>query len=214
MQLRQDTNPSQIYKTFQAIEPDAHRAVIRFFERREDEILNLEFHEFFELLIAYGDALFKIGDYTTFIKVSNSIIEQSIYHNIQYHKDIDIYQHTLYQKAAAYYQIHHYKKAEHILVELVKINPKNKLVKRFLRKVMSQEKVPFVRKARAISVLLYLVAILIILVDILLGNSFLNAYAQNIRYLWMAFIVLGIVLLLFVEGIQCLKIYRKVNQIR
>ena len=51
------TYHSPIYRGFKSIETDDRRAVVRFFEKHEKAIIQLEFNEYFELLIAYTDCL-------------------------------------------------------------------------------------------------------------------------------------------------------------
>ena len=81
------TYHSKVYRDFKEIREDSFRTVIVFYERYLPDISSLEFPEQFELLVDYADALFESGAYQKHLIASREIIRNSIYNNIQYHKE-------------------------------------------------------------------------------------------------------------------------------
>jgi hypothetical protein len=62
---------SQLYRNFRAIEPTEYRRVVRFFEKYEKNILQLDFDEYFDTVFVYNNALFEIGEYRKHILMSD-----------------------------------------------------------------------------------------------------------------------------------------------
>jgi len=172
---------SQIYQEFKDIERSEFRSIVRFFESHTSEIAQLEFDEYFELLLTYADALFEIGTYHSYLSVADQAIGITIEHNIKYYHGEDIFFNLLFKKAAAHYNLLEYEKSEHILRELVKMNPDNEMTVRFLKKSIRQNKPGFLKSTRATSVFLFLLTAGIIAVELCLVRPFFAEYIPIIE---------------------------------
>ena len=172
---------SRVYQEFKGIEQSEFRSIVRFFESRTDEIIHLEFNEYFELLLAYAEALFEIGTYHSFLTVADQAIAITIEQNIKYYHGEDVFFNILFKKAAAHYNLMEYGKAKHILKELVKMDCGNELTIRFLKKCSRQEKPSYLKSTRAISVFLFLLTAGIIAVELFLVRPFFASYIDLIE---------------------------------
>jgi len=181
MSTFKSTYYSKIYRDFKALDERAFRDMVRFYEEREDDIKQLEFGEFFELLIAYVDALFEIGSYRKYLLLVDYAIECSITYNIQYVAHRDIYYHLLFRKAASLYNTLAYDKADYILRELIRMNPEKVEVSQFLKKCLRKTKPALVRHSRAASILLFLLAALVICVEVLFVRPFMGEWTASIE---------------------------------
>lgn len=182
MSTFKSTYYSKIYRDFKALDERAFRDMVRFYEEREDDIKQLEFGEFFELLIAYVNALFEIGSYRKYLLLVDYAIEYSITYNIQYFAHRDIYYHLLFRKAASLYNTLAYDKADYILRELIRINPEKVEVSQFLKKCLRKTKPAIVRHSRAASILLFLLAALVICVEVLFVRPFMGEWTASIEF--------------------------------
>ena len=113
---------SKIYNNFKEIDKYAHKEIVKFYATHEVDIQRLKFHEYFDLQIAYIDALFEIGAYNHLLRICDETIEMVIQNNITYHHGDDVYRKLLLRKAATHYNLLEYLKAEFILKELIKID--------------------------------------------------------------------------------------------
>ena len=204
------TYHSPIYRGFKSIETDDRRAVVRFFEKHEKAIIQLEFNEYFELLIAYTDSLFEVGAFAKHILMSDVVIEASIEQNIQFFHGQDVYYNGLFKKAASFYNLYEYDKAEHILRELIKMNPYNSETINFLKKCRHDRKSSFVKNMRAAAMVLFLITPLIIAFEVLFVTHFYPYWVEYVRTLWMVVFIVGWVC--YLSG-DLIHKYRETTQI-
>lgn len=211
MSFQSQTYSSQIYKHFRAIDRSEYRRVVRFYERNEKSISMLEFDEYFELLVAYTQALFEIGDYKKHLSFADLVIETSILQNITHINGTEIYCSTLFQKAASHYNLREFSKAKHILGELLKINPYDSLTMRFLNKVLRDDLPKYVRHSRAISVFLFLMSALLVCIEVLIINPFYTMYSPIVELTRNSIFCLGVVVLIGGELIHRWRVQLNVN---
>jgi tetratricopeptide (TPR) repeat protein len=211
MSYFQSTYHSRVYKDFKEIESDAHREIIRFFEKHQKMIDRLDFEEYFELLVAYVEALFEIGIYQKHIVLVDEVIENTINLNIQRYKGEDIYYLMLFKKAASHFNLHQYEKAEHILRELVKMNPDDKEVLSFLKRCLRRRGSQLLSVARASSIFLFLLTACIICVEVLFVRPFYEMYASRIEALRIGTFVVGVFALIAGDFLHRVIIEAKVN---
>ena len=203
---------SQVYREFKEIEAREYRTIVRFFEEFEQDIYHLRFEEYFELLLAYVDALFEIGAYANHLKTVDQLIEISINHNITFYKGEDIFFELVFKKAAAHYNLHQYDKAEQILRELIKIDPENKLAIRFLIKCVHHDQPKFLKQTRGTSVLIFLITAATISVELVFIRSLYSSYGSVIELLRNVLFILGWVVLLLGEGVHLFKVRKLVTR--
>jgi hypothetical protein len=135
--------------------------------------------EFFELLAAYTTALFETGQYSKFLLRADELIELSMEYNLHEYKGRDVFLNTLYQKGYALYYRMEYKASEHVLTELVKINPSEDSYRKLLRRCLSARIPTYVQQSRAVAILLIFLSAGVTAVELLVFRSF---YPQ-----WVAF---------------------------
>ncbi len=212
MSYFQSTYHSRVYRDFKDIESNAHRQIIRFFEQHEKRINGLEFEEYFELLIAYVNALFEIGSYQKHLQVVDMVIENSIEMNIQTFEGEDVYYIMLFKKAASHFNLYQHNEAEHILKELIKINPQDKEVINFLKRSRRRRGSRLLSWARASSILLFLLTAVIICFEVLLVRPFYEMYAPKVETSRIITFLLGLLILILGDFLHRVIIEIKVNQ--
>ena len=207
------TYPYQIYQEFKALEERDYRAIVAFYEEHVETLQQLEFRELFEVLTIYANALFEIGEYEKHIEQAGSVIRLSIMHNVKYHRGKDIYQHSLFRKAASHYNVMQYDSANHILTELIKMHPRQEKHQQFLRKSMVKNLPGYVKNARAGSVLLFLAAAIVILGELLTIRPAQSQWLGTVVMARNSLFIGGILLLTCSELFHRRHIYRAVKDI-
>jgi len=148
------------------------------------------------LLISYLTALHTIGAYSKYVEFVDIAIETSILQNIKYYKGEDIYQQLLFNKATAYYHMLEFKKSDHILKELIKLNPNKesfiKACKRCKRKIRPE----YVHTTRASSIFLFMMSAVIIAIEVIVVEPFYNNYVGIVEAVRVGIFLVGIVMLL------------------
>lgn len=153
---------SKTFNDFKEIDIHAYQLIVDFYSKHVEDIQRLKFHEYFELHLAYIQALQETGLYQDLLKVCDETIEAVIQNNIRYYQGEDIYRKLLLQKSAAHYNLLEYHKAEFILKELIKINPRDGHAIRFFRKSQIHRPPSFVQNTRNVSLLLFLFTAMVI----------------------------------------------------
>ena len=92
---------SPLYRQLRSVAPDDYQRIIREYEEREREIGHLHTGEYFELTVAYVDALFQTGAYRRHQLVVDHVLHYCIEHNFRTlpDDDRDIFHHMLLRKA-------------------------------------------------------------------------------------------------------------------
>ena len=153
---------SNTYNDFKEIDIHAYQLIVDFYAMHEKDIQRLKFHEYFELHLAYIEALLETGLYQNLLKTCDETIEAVIQNNIQYYQGEDIYRKLLLQKSAAHYNLLEYHNAEFILKELIKINPKDGHAIRSFRKSQLHRPPDYVQNTRNLGLLLFLFTAMVI----------------------------------------------------
>ncbi len=202
---------SKVYQEFKEIGLHEYRSIVQFYEDSENDIKRLDFDEYFELFLAYGDALFEMGAYQNHLEVADQAIETTIEHNIKFYQGQDVYFELLFKKAASHYNLLEYKKAEHILRELVKMDTTNQVTIRFLKKCVRQNKPTFLKKTRAASVLSFLIAALIIGIELIVIRPLFEDYANSVEMVRNIIFAFGWFILLSGDLFHRFRVNKKVN---
>lgn len=195
MQKLSSTYYSKIYKEFKEISSNEHLSIVRFYESYESDIPQLNFTEYFELLITYCNSLFEIGAYQSHVRVVDIAIQSSILNNIKFYNGQDIYTDLLFKKAASCYNLMEYDQAEHILRELVKITPYNELVHRFLKKCLQKKQPDYLKNTRGLSILLLLVTALVVAIELLFVRTLMTDYVSIFETIRNSTFVLSLILI-------------------
>ena len=205
------TYHSKIYRDFRGIGDSEYRAVIRFYEEKETDIKHLEFEEYFELLVAYTNALFEIGSYQKHLLMVDHVIESSIQQNIKTYKGEDIFYNMLFKKAASLFNNLDYNKADYILRELIKINPEDNYTAMFLKKCLRKKHPAFVRNSRAAGIFLFLLTALIICIEVLFVRPFYGMHANLIETSRLTIFFMGFAMLIGGEFYHRWLVEKEVN---
>lgn len=206
----QSTYHSKIYRDFKEIDAANYRRIIRFYEEKEDEARRLDFEEYFELLVAYVNALFEVGAYQKHLLMVDVAIEMAIAQNIEWYKGEDIFQKMLFRKAASLYNLMEYGKAEYILRELVRIDPYSEDAILFLRKCLRKKEPAFLNRAKAFSIFLFLVSAFVISIEVLLIRPFYKAQIEGVEASRNVVFLLGCTVLLGGLLLHRWRVYRRV----
>lgn len=193
------TYHSRLYRDFKAIEPNAYRDIIRFYEEWEAKILELEFEECFDMMVAYANALFEIGNYRGYLLMVDPVIESSIQHNIATYQGEDIYRSLLFRKAAALFHCRETDGAEYILQELIHIDPYDSDCILFIKKCYRTRQNAIKRNSRAICVFMLLAAALLAGVEVLLIRPFFQNLTPDVEHTRYFLMIAGLLVLAFGE---------------
>ena len=191
MPYLQPTYHSKLYRDFRSIDAAAWRDIIHFFERRETDIRALDFDEYFELLYTYVNALFEVGAYQKHLVMVDEIIETAISHNIHTYKQEDIFKKSLFRKAASLYNTSDYHHAEHILRELVRMDPDYRDAVLFLKKCLRSVHFRSLQVFRAAGIFLFLTAAVVISVEVLFVRPFYAVHAGWVEVLRIVLFLAG-----------------------
>jgi tetratricopeptide (TPR) repeat protein len=161
--------------------------------------------------LAYIEALLETGLYQNLLKVCDETIEAVIQNNIQFYQGEDIYRKLLFRKAEAHYNLLEYHKAEFILKELIKINPKDGHAIRFFKKSQLHRPPSYVQNTRNVSLLLFLFTAMVICFEMVyfgFGKSqsemgMIIEIARNIVFLS------GWIVLILGDGIFRWKVFKE-----
>lgn len=185
------TYHSRVYRDFKAIDANAYRDIIRFYEEREGAILRLDMEEGFEIMTAYTHALFELGDYRKYLLMVDPVVETSIHHNIHEFEGKDIFRFLLFRKAAALFQEQDYDKADYILRELLRIDPNDGDAVTFLMKCQRRRYPALIRYTKAGSVFLFLTAAAVTGVEVLAVRPFFPGYTDLFEWTRIGLFVVG-----------------------
>jgi tetratricopeptide (TPR) repeat protein len=205
--------PSRLFRDFRALETHDHRACVRFFDYYEKAILQLDFDEYFEVMCSYSRALFETGEYEKCILISDVIIETSVNENFTHFKGEEIFEHTLYQKAAAHFNSKDFAKAQYVLTELLRINPNEPDYRQSLTLCLRQRYAPALKPYRAIGIFLLSIAITIFAVNALVLRFFFEAQATLMQQICIVMCLFAAVLPMVGYAWHRFKVSRAVKKI-
>ena len=205
------TYRSKIYRGFKEIESNEYHSLVQYYEAHEKQIKQLDFSEFFDVLITYTEALFEVGSYQSHALMVNTAIEISIENNIKFYNKKDIFSELLFKKAASCFNLMKYQEAEHILRELIKINPQNEISIRFLNKCLNQTKPSFVRNAQAFSIVLFLLAALLISIEVIVVRPLFEAHTSTLELTRNGIFSFGVLVLMGAELAHRFTVKKKVD---
>ena len=188
------TYHSKVYRDFKSLERRAHHALIRYFEANESDILSLEPAERFDIWYDYANALHCTGAWRKHLLVVDPIIEYCILQDSTSDILPRLYAEALFQKGVSLYHIRQYEQSEHVLRELMKIQPENPKVARELRNCRFKQHPPYVNQSRAISVLLFMAFALVLTLEFLWVRNFRPGWENFIEQLRNLLLLAGLVI--------------------
>jgi len=195
-------NRLRLYRNFKAIEASDFHGLVRYYERFEDGILALDFEEWLDCTLAYTDALFETGNHGKHLVMCDHLLETLIMHNIDSWGGEDLFARTLFKKAVSLYNMQEYAKAEHVLRELIKIYPDERVAIHFLQRCLLRQRPLWLFRTRAASVGILLFAALFIAFEIFVITPFFEAYTDGAQWLHNGLLIAGILLLACGESLH------------
>ncbi len=212
------TKPSDTYKDFRELHPEAWYRIIRFYESRCLEMESLPVSEHLRICDSYAEALYRIGDHTKLLEVTDSLIDMSMEGTLSPEYSREIFQRALLRKSNVHIRLLEYSKAEKILHQLVNMNPENRKHRWQLSKCKFMTKPNWIRKARACSILCFLISALVILIEILVIQLTYPEYLDFAIALRVGLFALGLGILIFSEVIHgissILQVKRQANSVK
>lgn len=203
---------SKLYRAFKDIDGSAYHTLIRFYESKTTQIAQLAFPKYFEILVDYTNALFEVGAYSKHLEEVEQVIRISIANNIQFYKGEDIYFKSLFQKAAAHFNLLEYQQSEYILKELIKIAPYNTLPIRFLKKCKENKRPKYIKTGRALSIVLFFLAALVAAIEVIIIYPFRPKNTFIFENLWIGILGFGLFTLLATHLYHKFKVNIEVQQ--
>ncbi|MBK6947183.1 MAG: hypothetical protein IPH16_03045 [Haliscomenobacter sp.] len=191
---------SRIYRDFKGLAGKDYRSQIRYYEKWEAEILQLEFEEYLDLVIDYTNALFETGAYRKHLLMADVVIELAILQNIRTYHEEDLYRKFLFRKAASLYNLMDYRAAEHILRELIKMDPKEEDCLRFFEKCRRKHYPDLLNQFRAASIFFLLLAAFGVALEVLMVRPFYGMYVSLMASSRNTLFVLGVLAMVAGHG--------------
>ena len=200
---------SQLYREFKSLDETAYRAIIHYFEKNESKIEQLDFDEYFDLLVCYATALLANEEYHKHLSISDEVIAVSMSQNVVSYNGEDILQHMLYQKAWSYFKLSEYKKSIYMLSELLKINPFDSDAEKLLYKALWNDKNSFLQYCKGFSIFAFLLCALTIAVEMILVRTLFPNYAEVIELTRNCMFLSGIAMLVVGYATHAFLLFRK-----
>jgi tetratricopeptide (TPR) repeat protein len=187
----------KIYRHFKAIEVADFHGTVRYYERFEQDIHQLDFEEYFDCVASYTQALFEIGDHRKHLVMCDFLLETIIIQNVETWGGEDLYAKTLLAKASSQYYLQEYGQAAHILQELIKIHPENAApAQKLWEKCLLRQKPEWLMRVRACGVGLLLFTALFIAVEIFVVAPFFSEHHATAQFAHNLLLILGMLILL------------------
>ncbi|HND87985.1 MAG TPA: hypothetical protein PK971_06650, partial [Saprospiraceae bacterium] len=172
-----------VYRSFKSLETNDYVGIVRFYEEHEQAIRTLAFSERFDCTCRYARALFEMGDYHRHIALSDRLLETIIMENVEHWAGEDIYAEVLFRKAASHHHLFDDAAAEHVLRELLKINPRHLAARRLLQANLLRRRPRWRLRLRAVGLVVLLGAVLAVAADLFVVSPFFPPYAEVSRWL-------------------------------
>lgn len=191
MNLQRPAYRSRLYRDFKSLEAGSPHSLIRFFEGAEADIRQLEDEEFFELLHAYANALFRAGAYAKYKTVADELIACCLDRDL----GDKLFLEAIFCKAASCYQLMEYEQAAHLFRELIRIDPSFAEARRGLQRTLYRIKSDRLLTARAASILVLMAAALVTAVELLAVRYFLPEWTWAVEWLRIGLFAAGVLIL-------------------
>lgn len=168
---------------YQLIPSKDYRAKIRYVDSNYEAIGNLEDEQKLEVNLDFARALFEVGNYHRYVKVSDSLIEQVIIENIYRYQGEKVYEDLLFRKSASLYNLRKYDESIKILKSLNKIDPDHSLAKRLLPHCIRKRGKSWYDVSKAIAIVLMFSAVSILFAEFVIVSSFYLEYLEEVMLL-------------------------------
>jgi len=172
---------SKVYLTYFSIDASNYVDKIACYENRYQEIEELVDIVRTEIELDYTISLFQVGRYHQYISQSTPLIEKVITENIHQIEGEDIFQKLLFNKAASYFNVNDFEKANHIMLELCKMDPHNQTYYAFSSKILRMLSYRKFDKIKAAALGMILLALAIIVFEILIARTLIEDVVSTLN---------------------------------
>ena len=205
---------SEIYFQYYSINKTAYRERVRWYEEHRNEVQWLDYSAKFEIDFDYLICLFELGRYGRFLEKIDPIIEQSISDNIYTVNGENVFNTLLQKKAASFYNLHMYDKAEKVLESLIKIDSSDEVNKIMYARCLRLKKHPYEEMIKSISILFLFLGISFKTAQIIVVENFYHQYLEEFEKLVIFFFAAGAAGLIGREIWLRIKYRRLLNALR
>lgn len=198
-----------VYVAFRKIPKKSWRDIVQLYEDREDEVELLSIERQLEVLYLYIESLHEL-EYAQ--KLNNKVcplIELSLSESIEVEEGLYYFEKALFWKACALLRLMKYKESQHILKQLVSMNPTDKSYRKHLWLSFFKDKPLYVQHCKTLAMIMFFLAAFIIIVEILLINTFYTVWSVSVE--WLRSVLFVAALLLVGTAESCHAVYAKVK---
>jgi hypothetical protein len=186
---------SKLYRDFMAIDQEAYRAKVYFFELHEKAIGNLSLEEYLEILIIYTDALFEADEFVKHTLMAEVAIETSLYHNVPTINERDIVQYMLHKKAYSHALLGQFDTAKDVAKELLRFQPDATASQNLLKEIYTMQEPRYLSNLKALSVACSLLAMLLAVISELWIQALYPQYYKWLLYTQSTLVLGGFLIL-------------------
>lgn len=148
----------KLYREFKAIDPKDTNGIIRYYEKHEEELHQLNLDEHIDCVLTYITALFDTDDFLRHNVMCDYMIELVMTENIENWGGEDLFLKLLYNKAVAYSRMYDWDDAVRILTSLVRIAPDYPSARMLLFTCMLRQNTPIRSKGRSMALFFILLS--------------------------------------------------------
>jgi len=149
---------------------------VRFFERRYEDINDLDYPDQIEIWYGYGMACYELQNYHQFIKIAEELIPTVIEHSISKFNGQDVFQSLLLCKAYSHASLEDWDEAKHIFSELVKIDSSNQEFRKAYLSLTLHRALDIPQSLRLLSVVAVIVFLIVSIAELLIFAPFLGQW--------------------------------------
>lgn len=141
------------YFDFLKIDQSNWKEKVRFFERRYEDINDLEYKDQTEIWYEYARASYELGDYHQFLALCDQLIPTIFEHNIFKINGVDAFQTLLNMKGWTFVHLGQLEDATYVFSELAKIDPYNQDYAKAYMAVVYQKAINIPNRVRFLSII-------------------------------------------------------------
>lgn len=203
---------NEAYFEYFSHEQSAFREKVRFYEENQDKFIMLDPVEKLEMDMDYCLSLFEIGRYQRFLQKVDPVIEDVIFENVYEYMSSRIYEELLFKKAACYFNIRELKKAEGLLIQLMKIDPNHPGAGSLLALCKRKSDREIFVMFKAMAVVSLFIAISITIARIILIEPFYDQYLLPFMWVRNSLVVLAVLFWISQEALINYEIFRETGR--
>ncbi len=174
---------SSVYIAFRSIPKKGWNEVIKLYETKSVQVALLPTPKRLDVLHMYVESLHEIKDYLKLQEVVGELIMLSLSDEIPVDVGRPYYEDALFWKADASLNLMSYKESTNILQQLIRLNPRERMYARKLVRATYNDKPNYVRKFKAVAVVLFFLSAAVILLEIMIVKPFYGMHTASVEWL-------------------------------